>query len=47
MNKTTRDNKKRLKKAIKDAREHLTGEENTTKKNLIIDEAVEKEFKGV
>lgn len=46
MNKTTRDNKKRLKKAMKDAREYLTGTEDTTEKNLIIDEAVEKEFKN-
>ena len=46
MNKTTRENRKRLKKAMKDAKEHLTGEESTTRKNLIIDEAVEKEFKN-
>ena len=45
MNKTTKENRKRLKKAMRDAREHLTGAEETTEKNLIIDEAVEKEFK--
>lgn len=45
MNKTTKENRKRLKKAMKDAKEHLTGEEDTTRKNLIIDEAIEKEFK--
>nr|DAG96668.1 MAG TPA: hypothetical protein [Herelleviridae sp.] len=45
MNKTTKENRKRLKKAMKDAKEHLTGEEEITQKNLIIDEAIEKEFK--